>query len=117
MKAQGCGIKDNVLFQDNKSSILLEKNGKASSSKRTKHINIRYFFITDRVSKEEVSVVWCPTRDMIGDYMTKPLQGALFHKFRDQIMGVTPARDPGPGKTDSGVGKKIQARPSLVKAK
>jgi hypothetical protein len=52
MKAQGCGVKGNVLFQDNKSSILLEKNGKASSSKRTKHINIRYYFITDRVSKE-----------------------------------------------------------------
>jgi hypothetical protein len=43
---------------------------------------------------------------MIGDYvMTKPLQGALFQKFRDHIMGVTPARDPGPGKTDSSVGK------------
>jgi hypothetical protein len=52
MKTQGYGIKDNILFQDNKSSILLEKNGKASSSKHTKHINIRYFFITDRVSKE-----------------------------------------------------------------
>jgi hypothetical protein len=55
MKAQGYGVKDNVFFQDNKSSILLEKNGKAPSSKRTKHINIRYFFITDRVKKEEVS--------------------------------------------------------------
>jgi hypothetical protein len=75
MKAQGYGVKDNILFQDNKSSILLEKNGKASSSKRTKHVNIRYFFITDRVSKEEVSVVWCPKGDMIGDYATKPLQG------------------------------------------
>jgi hypothetical protein len=105
MKAQGYGVRDNVLFQDNKSSILLEKNGKASSSKCTNHINIRYFFITDRVSNEEVSVVWCPTGDMIGDYATKPLQGALFWKFRDQIMGVTPARDPGPGKTEGGVGK------------
>jgi hypothetical protein len=105
MKAQGYAVKDNVLFQDNKSSILLEKNGKASRSKRTKHINIRYFFITDRVSKEEVSVVWCPTGDMIGDYAKKTPQGALFRKFRDQIMGVTPARDPGPGKTDGGVGK------------
>jgi hypothetical protein len=57
MKAQGCGVKDNVLFQDNKSSILLEKNGKASSSKRTKHINIWYFFITNRVNNEEVLVV------------------------------------------------------------
>jgi hypothetical protein len=29
MKAQGYEVRDNVLFQDNKSSILLEKNGKA----------------------------------------------------------------------------------------
>jgi hypothetical protein len=105
MKAQGYNVKDNVLFQDNKSFILLENNGKASSSKHTKHINIRYFFITDRVSNKEVSVVWCPTGDMIGDYATKPLQGILFRKFRDQIMGVTPARYPGPGKTDGVVGK------------
>jgi hypothetical protein len=35
---------------------------------------------------------------MIRDFMTKPLQGALFRKFRDQIMGVVPAQDPGPGK-------------------
>jgi hypothetical protein len=116
MKAQGYRVKDNVLFQDNKSSILLEKNGKASSSKRTKHINIRYFFITDRVKNEEVSVVWCPTGDMIGDFTTKPLQGALFRKFRDHIMGVTLARDPGPGKTDSNVGK-IKNKPKKGKAK
>jgi hypothetical protein len=77
-KAQGNDVKDNVLFQDNNSSILLEKNGKASSSKRTKHINIRYFFITDRVSNEEVSVVWCPTGDMIGDYATQTTPGGLY---------------------------------------
>jgi hypothetical protein len=116
MKAQGYGVKDNVLFQDNKSSIILEKNGKASSSNRTKHINIRYFFTTDRLKKEEVSVVWCPTGDMIGDFATKPLQGALFRKFRDQIMGVIPARDPGSGKTNSNVGK-IKNKPKQGKAK
>jgi hypothetical protein len=35
---------------------------------------------------------------MIGGFMTNSLQGALFRKFRDQIMGVVPAQDPGPGK-------------------
>jgi hypothetical protein len=60
MKAQRYGVKDNILFQYNTSSILLDKNGKASRSKRTKDINILYLFITDRVYKEEVSVVWCP---------------------------------------------------------
>jgi hypothetical protein len=49
MKAQGYGVKDNVLFQDNKSSILLGKNGNDSIRKRMTHINIGYFFITDRV--------------------------------------------------------------------
>ena len=88
MQAQGYQVNDNILFQDNKSTILLEKNGKALSSKRTKHINIRYFFITDRIAKGDLKVEWCPTRDMVGDCMTKPLQGALFHKFRNIIMGV-----------------------------
>jgi hypothetical protein len=37
---------------------------------------------------------------MIGDFMTKPLQYALFGKFRDQIMGVVHAQDPGPGKAN-----------------
>jgi hypothetical protein len=76
MEAQGYQVQDNILFQDNKSTILLEKNGKALSSKHTKHVNIWYFFITDHVDKGDVSLVWCLTGDMIGDFMTKPLQGA-----------------------------------------
>ena len=90
LQAQGYRLSDNVIFQDNKSTMLLERNGKASSSKRTKHINVRYFFITDRISKGEVRVEWCPTKEMVADFMTKPLQGSLFRKFRDVIMGALP---------------------------
>ena len=90
LKAQGYGVSDNIIFQDNKSTMLLERNGRASSSKRTKHINIRYYFITDRISKGEVRVEWCPTGDMVADFMTKPLQGSTFKKFRDLIMGALP---------------------------
>ena len=46
LQAQGYLVTDMVVYQDNMSSILLEKNGKASSSKHTKHINIHYFFVT-----------------------------------------------------------------------
>jgi len=87
LKSQGYKVNDNLIFQDNKSAMLLEWNGKASSSKRTKHINVRYFFITDRIWKGEVRVEWCPTKDMVADFMTKPLQGSAFRKFRDLIMG------------------------------
>jgi hypothetical protein len=44
MEAQGYEITHNILYQDNKSAILLETNGKKSSSKRTRALNIRYFF-------------------------------------------------------------------------
>jgi hypothetical protein len=112
MDAQQYYIQENIVFQDNMSSMLLEKNSKASSSKRTKHINIRYFFETDRIKKGELTVEWCPTGDMTGDFMTQePTQGALFKSFRDQLMGVVSARDPGPGKL-----KKIKpTKPKIVK--
>ena len=103
-QAQGYKVEDNVLYQDNRSAILLEKNGRASSGKRTKHINLRYFFVTDQVSKGELSLEWCPTADMIGDFMTKPLQGASFKKFRDAIMGVIPTAKPGLGKPSTETG-------------
>ena len=61
MKAQGFKVVDNILYQDNKSAILLERNGRASSSKRRRHIEIRYYFATDRISKQDLSVKWCPT--------------------------------------------------------
>jgi hypothetical protein len=42
---------------------------------------------------------------MIRGFMTKPLQGALFWKFRDQMMGVVPAQDPGLGKVKTKIDK------------
>ena len=58
-----------------------------SSSQKTRHINIRYFFLKDRVDKNDISIVHCPTEYMIADFFTKPLQGAKFIEFRDIIMG------------------------------
>ena len=90
---QGYKVNNNIIFQDNKSSMLLERNGKASSVKCRKHINVRYFLITDRISKGEVQVEWCPAKDMVADFLTKPLQGASFKRLRDLIMGVLLRRD------------------------
>jgi hypothetical protein len=33
---------------------------------------------------------YCPTEEMIGDFFTKPLQGAQFYRLRDDIMNVDP---------------------------
>ena len=69
---------------------MLETNGRASSSKRTKHVNVRYYFIMDRVASGEVSLEHCPTLEMIADFFTKPLQGAQFIKLRNIIMNIKP---------------------------
>jgi hypothetical protein len=53
---QGYQVKDSVVYQDNQSAILLEKNGRGSSSKRTRHINIRYFFVADRIASGEMRI-------------------------------------------------------------
>jgi hypothetical protein len=86
LAAQGYGLTQTILYQDNRSAILLESNGKMSSSKRTKHVNIRYYFIMDRINNKELSVEYCPTGEMTADFFTKPLQGKLFFKFRKDIM-------------------------------
>ena len=88
LEAQGYDIKARIILQDNESAIKLEKNGQKSVGQRSRHIKIRYFFITDQVEKGNVSVEYCPTDDMEGDYMTKPLQGAKFDKFRRSIMNL-----------------------------
>ena len=88
LEAQGYEVKDTVLLQDNQSSIRLETNGRASAGKRSRHINIRYFFTADQVKKGRVSIRYCPTDEMDADYFTKPLQGKKHNKFRRRIMGM-----------------------------
>ena len=80
---------ETTIYQDNTSAILLEKKGTESSSKRTRHINIRYYFIKDCIDKKHLTVKYCPTDDMIGDYPSKPLQGKKFKKHRKTIMNET----------------------------
>ena len=80
-------IANHILYQDNTSAQRLETNGKMSSGKRTKHMDVRYFFIKDRVDAGDFKIAHCPTKEMRGDYFTKPLQGKLFKYFRALIMG------------------------------
>ena len=70
------------------SAILLEKNGKASSSKRTKHIKVKYFYIKEKVDNGEIEIEHCPTDQMWTDINTKLKQGAMYRKFRGHVMGI-----------------------------
>jgi hypothetical protein len=88
LEAQGYEMEPTIIYQDNKSAMLLEEFGKASSSKRTKHINVRYFFVKDKIEKGEVRLEHCPTEEMWADLNTKPRQGKAFAAFRGMLMGI-----------------------------
>jgi hypothetical protein len=62
------------------SALLVEKNGRISSSKWTKHIKAKYFLIKDYYESGEIDLWYCLTDVMWADVLTKPLQG---QKFRD----------------------------------
>ena len=85
---QGEPVKEDLLMQDNKSCMLLQKNGQFSVGKGSKHIHIRYFFATDKINKREIKLIYCPTGKMIADFSTKPLQGAIFVEFRNKMQGI-----------------------------
>ena len=87
---QGYPLHKNVLFQDNQSAIKMEKNGRNSCTGNSRHVNIRYFVVKDRVDKGEIEIEYCPTMLMLADYFTKPLNGNLFKRLRNIIMGYVP---------------------------
>ena len=93
LQAQGYEITNNVLYQDNQGAILMERNGRNSWTGNSRHINIRYLFVKDRIDKKELVVEYCPTYLMVADFFTKPLQGRMFKIFRDIVMGYRPIKD------------------------
>jgi hypothetical protein len=66
-------------------------NGNASSGEHTRHFHIKFFYITDLINRNEIQIKYCPTGDMIADYMTKPLIGVKFEHFRKLVMNLSNA--------------------------
>ena len=61
--------------EDNQGAIALAKN--PEFHKRTKHIDIRYHFVREKVEDGQVALEYCPTQDMLADLMTKPIAAAV----------------------------------------
>ena len=107
MKEQGFPIKNSMILQDNKLAILLEINSWHSYSKRIQYINIYYFYIKDLIEQGEVKIDYCPTERMLADFFSKPLQGNLFWKFRDVVLGHKPLSTLYQPKTSSGPNERV----------
>ena len=69
LEAQGIQVSQNYFEQDNVSAIRLERNGRSSAGAKSRHIDIRYFWIKDRVKSEDITIRHCPTTEMLADFL------------------------------------------------
>ena len=88
MEAQGHTIEHNILYQDNKSTILLAKNGRISAGKKSKHIKNRFFLVCDKIAMGDLEIQHKGTDKIWGDINAKPLQGTKFRVMRAVVMGI-----------------------------
>ena len=74
------------LLQDNTSTIRLLEAGRPLSEK-TRHINIKFFYIYQYIESGILKIEYCNTKNMKADGFTKPLQGKEFLEFRNYVLG------------------------------
>ena len=89
------------VYEDNQGAIALAKN--PEFHKRTKHIDIRYHFVREKVEDGQVVLECCPTQEMLADLMTKPIAAAQFDALRTKL-GIQVAIE-----SSGGVGKTPRA--------
>ena len=73
-----------TVFGDNQSAIAVSKNG--VKGERTKHVDVKYHFVTETVAQGSVKLQWVPTADQEADIFTKALAAPVFDKFRKALM-------------------------------
>ena len=82
--------KKKLVKQDNTSTIKMMKGGVRVCGARTRNVHTRYFYAIERVTNRTIVVIYYPTKEMVADYLFKPLQGSLFCLHRSAVMGITP---------------------------
>jgi hypothetical protein len=75
-----------IIYQDNLSCMALVERGR-SAAERTRHINIRYFWVKERVDTGEATIIHLGTAEMYANLLTKPLQGSQFIAERLALTG------------------------------
>jgi hypothetical protein len=78
------GVVPVIIYQDNLSCMAIMARG-GPTSERSRHINIRYFWLCERIKLGEVTLVYRATDLMYANVLTKPFQGKQFATERDGI--------------------------------
>jgi hypothetical protein len=73
-----------TVYGDNQSTITISKNG--IKSERTKHIDVKYHFVTEQINEGTIKLQWVPTENQQADIFTKALARPQFERLRKELM-------------------------------
>ena len=90
IEAQEYLIKNNIILQDNKSTILIAKNCYKIYNKRSRYIYMRYFYITDLIGNDNIAIEYYLPEKMLLDFFSNLLHENLFKQFKDTILEEQP---------------------------
>jgi hypothetical protein len=83
---QGIQVKSLTIEQENKNTLAMISNGRATGL-TSRHINIRFFWLNDRLASGEIFMRYIPTADMTADLLTKKhMEGSSFYKHRNTML-------------------------------
>lgn len=73
-----------LVHGDNQSTIAVSKNG--VRSERTKHVDVKYHFVTETIESGQVQLKWVSTKEQHADIFTKALPAPAFLHLRRMLM-------------------------------
>jgi transposase InsO family protein len=74
-----------IVYGDNQSTLAVSENG-IKNGERTKHVDVKYHFVTETVERGAIKLRWIPTTQQQADIFTKALAAPVFELLRKQIM-------------------------------
>jgi hypothetical protein len=73
-----------TVYGDNQSAIAVSEHG--VKGERTKHVDVKYHFVTESVERGQVKLRWVPTTQQQADILTKALAAPVFELLRQKLM-------------------------------
>lgn len=80
-------VSPTTVYEDNKSTIILAHQGIQPTGK-SKHINVRYFYVKQLIEQDRIKLVHLSTNDQIADILTKPVTGSQFIRLRSLLLNL-----------------------------
>ncbi|MCO5608682.1 hypothetical protein L7F22_062896 [Adiantum nelumboides] len=77
----------NTIYTDNQSALAVVRN--PAFHAYTKHIEVHYYYVMERLSVGEINLAYVPTQDNLVDLFTKALSCEKFKAFR-KSLGLLP---------------------------